>query len=124
MIRRPPRSTLFPYTTLFRSLDPHRHPAAVDGHHQTRDGVGVDRPGAGARPGAAPAGPDPDVVLVGPGVVPAGTQGRAPAGVSSIPSHRAMKSGSVLLTAPGSRTSTPSTASPRTAAACTIRWSA
>src|SRR3712207_8987549 len=66
MIRRPPRSTLFPYTTLFRSLDPHRHPAAVDGDHQARDGVGVDRPGAGARPGAAPAGPDPDVVLVGP----------------------------------------------------------
>src|SRR5258707_2778585 len=35
MIRRPPRSTLFPYTTLFRSLDPqeHRqpgHPHAVD----------------------------------------------------------------------------------------------
>src|SRR5438876_9278655 len=25
MIRRPPRSTLFPYTTLFRSLDPHNH---------------------------------------------------------------------------------------------------
>src|SRR3712207_7295665 len=24
MIRRPPRSTLFPYTTLFRSADPHR----------------------------------------------------------------------------------------------------
>src|SRR2546426_7629069 len=24
MIRRPPRSTLFPYTTLFRSLDPDR----------------------------------------------------------------------------------------------------
>src|SRR2546425_9581971 len=24
MIRRPPRSTLFPYTTLFRSLDDHR----------------------------------------------------------------------------------------------------
>src|SRR3990172_3768065 len=24
MIRRPPRSTLFPYTTLFRSLDPNR----------------------------------------------------------------------------------------------------
>src|SRR3712207_7385219 len=23
MIRRPPRSTLFPYTTLFRSLEPH-----------------------------------------------------------------------------------------------------
>src|SRR2546430_9855282 len=25
MIRRPPRSTLFPYTTLFRSLDTHQH---------------------------------------------------------------------------------------------------
>src|SRR3712207_7362802 len=31
MIRRPPRSTLFPYTTLFRSVQPHRRPpAAVD----------------------------------------------------------------------------------------------
>src|SRR3712207_8633281 len=32
MIRRPPRSTLFPYTTLFRSLDPRRdalHSTAV-----------------------------------------------------------------------------------------------
>src|SRR3712207_8165838 len=28
MIRRPPRSTLFPYTTLFRS----RHAAGADGH--------------------------------------------------------------------------------------------
>src|SRR3989475_10464375 len=27
MIRRPPRSTLFPYTTLFRSLVPQPHPA-------------------------------------------------------------------------------------------------
>src|SRR2546422_6707074 len=27
MIRRPPRSTLFPYTTLFRSLDPKTPPA-------------------------------------------------------------------------------------------------
>src|SRR2546422_11283643 len=30
MIRRPPRSTLFPYTTLFRSPEPaHRSPAAL-----------------------------------------------------------------------------------------------
>src|SRR2546427_5267653 len=29
MIRRPPRSTLFPYTTLFRSLTP-TYPASVD----------------------------------------------------------------------------------------------
>src|SRR3712207_9193894 len=30
MIRRPPRSTLFPYTTLFRSDRVRRHPLAVD----------------------------------------------------------------------------------------------
>src|ERR1022692_119749 len=30
MIRRPPRSTLFPYTTLFRSIGPH-HGVGVDG---------------------------------------------------------------------------------------------
>src|ERR1035437_10628884 len=29
MIRRPPRSTLFPYTTLFRSPQLHRHRAAA-----------------------------------------------------------------------------------------------
>src|SRR2546426_5589498 len=29
MIRRPPRSTLFPYTTLFRSSRPHREGGAV-----------------------------------------------------------------------------------------------
>src|SRR2546422_4697040 len=33
MIRRPPRSTLFPYTTLFRSLGA----AAVVGHHHRHD---------------------------------------------------------------------------------------
>src|SRR3989454_1621531 len=33
MIRRPPRSTLFPYTTLFRS-GPHRYrPSALGSHH-------------------------------------------------------------------------------------------
>src|SRR2546430_6582858 len=30
MIRRPPRSTLFPYTTLFRSADRRRHPRMGD----------------------------------------------------------------------------------------------
>src|SRR5256885_12992365 len=30
MIRRPPRSTLFPYTTLFRSEERNRHPDAAD----------------------------------------------------------------------------------------------
>src|SRR3712207_8975418 len=61
MIRRPPRSTLFPYTTLFRS---HAQwaPAgrgALDGGRarQTREGPGIAfehvrrRPGVGAHPG-------------------------------------------------------------------------
>src|SRR3712207_7127104 len=34
MIRRPPRSTLFPYTTLFRSVNPRREPRA-GGHGAT-----------------------------------------------------------------------------------------
>src|SRR2546422_7138028 len=33
MIRRPPRSTLFPYTTLFRSLVDDLHPAPEDVEH-------------------------------------------------------------------------------------------
>src|SRR2546425_4917007 len=38
MIRRPPRSTLFPYTTLFRSRVRHAH------DRQVRDGAGVHGP--------------------------------------------------------------------------------
>src|SRR5690242_21474743 len=34
MIRRPPRSTLFPYTTLFRSPDQRHHDEAVHGGHR------------------------------------------------------------------------------------------
>src|SRR5256885_8721320 len=34
MIRRPPRSTLFPYTTLFRSASPHQTPDAMALHSQ------------------------------------------------------------------------------------------
>src|SRR3712207_8295414 len=45
MIRRPPRSTLFPYTTLFRSHQHHRldlpHPARKDWLHQ-QGGSGSD----------------------------------------------------------------------------------
>src|SRR3712207_7411701 len=36
MIRRPPRSTLFPYTTLFRSAGPPRPPIAADPRHRQR----------------------------------------------------------------------------------------
>src|SRR2546430_10173977 len=39
MIRRPPRSTLFPYTTLFRSLDddPPHHARQQHGHQALED---------------------------------------------------------------------------------------
>src|SRR3712207_6878155 len=51
MIRRPPRSTLFPYTTLFRSLsvrlpvdvDRHVHAPPVGRPRPVRAGVGVAR---------------------------------------------------------------------------------
>src|SRR5688572_32482259 len=43
MIRRPPRSTLFPYTTLFRSWIPQRRQARADVDPRRRIGVG---PGA------------------------------------------------------------------------------
>src|SRR3712207_7980711 len=38
MIRRPPRSTLFPYTTLFRSEVAARHHDPVEGLHDAIDG--------------------------------------------------------------------------------------
>src|SRR3712207_8686857 len=45
MIRRPPRSTLFPYTTLFRSRDrdegDHQREAAVDGVDEVGVGGGL-----------------------------------------------------------------------------------
>src|SRR5256885_7116344 len=41
MIRRPPRSTLFPYTTLFRSLHlPQRRPLELNVEHRLRMSVG------------------------------------------------------------------------------------
>src|ERR1039457_2112781 len=44
MIRRPPRSTLFPYTTLFRSVDSFLHgiPASI---HRARRQRGTDQMG-------------------------------------------------------------------------------
>src|SRR5256885_4986884 len=38
MIRRPPRSTLFPYTTLFRSADA----AEIGKHHDFKYGINVE----------------------------------------------------------------------------------
>src|SRR3712207_8262745 len=48
MIRRPPRSTLFPYTTLFRS------PARREGRVRAGRLAGAERGGGGATPAAAP----------------------------------------------------------------------
>src|SRR2546425_8240009 len=45
MIRRPPRSTLFPYTTLFRSLEqaPHRRRQSDVNCHDAQSGTTVHR---------------------------------------------------------------------------------
>src|SRR3712207_7180436 len=51
MIRRPPRSTLFPYTTLFRSV----HPGGV-GHRLGAGGAGGARGGAAALRAGLPRG--------------------------------------------------------------------
>src|SRR3712207_7476418 len=45
MIRRPPRSTLFPYTTLFRSLPRVRVRPALQGRLLLPEPLGLDRPG-------------------------------------------------------------------------------
>src|SRR3712207_8032868 len=50
MIRRPPRSTLFPYTTLFRSRDRRGAAAAVRGHHASAEGRPPVVLGGGAEP--------------------------------------------------------------------------
>src|SRR2546430_3857334 len=49
MIRRPPRSTLFPYTTLFRSASS----ATKSGSLSTRAAAETSAAGSGARPGCA-----------------------------------------------------------------------
>src|SRR3712207_6945534 len=42
MIRRPPRSTLFPYTTLFRSRCPYAHALILGGQGPSVSGLCVD----------------------------------------------------------------------------------
>src|SRR5690349_21921813 len=50
MLRRPPRSTLFPYTTLFRSQERDRDAAEGPAHHDERqDQDEPDDPGQGHR---------------------------------------------------------------------------
>src|SRR3712207_9288258 len=56
MIRRPPRSTLFPYTTLFRSRGAGGALLAARGARGARGAGALARPGAGARAGVGAAG--------------------------------------------------------------------
>src|SRR3712207_7084252 len=58
MIRRPPRSTLFPYTTLFRSEPAHvrEHGRAHRQHAAARPGGGRRDPAVGRAAGSAAAG--------------------------------------------------------------------
>src|SRR3712207_9056541 len=53
MIRRPPRSTLFPYTTLFRSVERLVHPQQSFLHHVLRLGEAAEHP-VGDREGGRP----------------------------------------------------------------------
>src|SRR5690349_23993180 len=50
MIRRPPRSTLFPYTTLFRSPDARRHPPAWREQREGQSQVRRRGPAVGDQP--------------------------------------------------------------------------
>src|SRR3712207_6917330 len=100
MLRRPPRSTLFPYTTLFRSHDAHQPgaPAAVDDAH-AGGGEPAGEPGHGGTVGRRPAlGPgedgdahDVEPVTAAP-VPPTGFTGRGFSStdgrVTSAPGHR------------------------------------
>src|SRR5687768_17994570 len=56
MIRRPPRSTLFPYTTLFRSLEVANRGGLLVGLHLGADVVDADEPGDRLGGGAVVAG--------------------------------------------------------------------
>src|SRR3712207_7949701 len=53
MIRRPPRSTIFPYTTLFRSLESRHHHCGHCNLHRHRRGRSVHEATALAVPRAA-----------------------------------------------------------------------
>src|SRR3712207_8407685 len=86
MIRRPPRSTLFPYTTLFRSPDLRGHPGGADrGDHLPAGGHRLGGPaGADQRGGAADPGDVADVGVAHPG---AGRQRRSEEHTSELQSR-------------------------------------
>src|SRR3989441_1878480 len=63
MIRRPPRSTLFPYTTLFRSAQSGRHRSPRHGRTARAAGRHRHRPGGRSRLRLVTAPMDPDLIL-------------------------------------------------------------
>src|SRR2546430_9068200 len=84
MIRRPPRSTLFPYTTLFRSPPPRWGRVGVDGITRRLPGTGL--PGRRHRAAARPPGPprsDPAAAAL-----PAGGPAAALAPAQAVPAPR------------------------------------
>src|SRR2546422_5707360 len=85
MIRRPPRSTLFPYTTLFRSPEaPFDAPSGAVGFRLLADGEGVEGPSLG--PGGGGDGVGDGIGAEG---QPADQVGRPPAGDEAREPERA-----------------------------------
>src|SRR3712207_8774083 len=66
-MRRPPRSTLFPYTTLFRSVRVTLDGLSNDGEAGEGDGVRTDQVAGGAGPDVLTGDAGPNVLLGGPG---------------------------------------------------------
>src|SRR3712207_7990829 len=85
MIRRPPRSTLFPYTTLFRSLEQQRRRVGAHGH----EGALAERDLPGEAGEHAQAGRGADVVHdVGDLEVVVRVQGRSEEHTSELQSRQ------------------------------------
>src|SRR3989449_8823955 len=84
MIRRPPRSTLFPYTTLFRS-----HVSAADGADGHRERLGEDQVLVGdpGRRRPAAAGPGAHELRGATVHVDAGPRARQAPGLVSLPAE-------------------------------------
>src|ERR1043166_5441548 len=76
MIRRPPRSTLFPYTTLFRSLRARTRPRGLDAPAPVARAAPLRHGALAARPGLGPA-PQPCLVEGGAGCRRRGRAGDA-----------------------------------------------
>src|SRR3712207_8006576 len=83
MIRRPPRSTLFPYTTLFRSAGRQSLRAA-----RTAGWHGDDADGQGGRAGVRPAGHAAGAVELHPCAGCRGGHGRSEEDTSGLPSRQ------------------------------------